>query len=209
METNVTRRGLLWGGLLILLGALLLAQQYIVITSWVWVVVLAGAGVVAFALYITYRSELWLLLTAYILWAIALLVTLVALNVLQDEFIALYVLTAIALPFLFLFLRDQTQWWVLVPAYVLVVVGLMVAMIGIGFLTDLLIPSYIMFAIAVPFFVVFARNRAHWWALIPAGVLSIIGISFLIAEASVQYVAPIVLILIGIWMLVRVFTRKA
>jgi hypothetical protein len=148
-----------------------------------------------------------LLIPAYVLWAIAGLVALITLNVLRDESIATYVLTAIALPFLVAFLRDRRQWGALIPAYVLLAVGVMVGLIGAEVLNDLLIPAYVMFAIAIPFFVVYARNPGQWWPLIPAGIMAVIGLSFLIAEAAVQYIGPVVMILAGAWILVRMFAR--
>jgi len=84
----------------------------------------------------------------------------------------------------------------------------MVGLLGLGVLTDLLVPAYVMFAIAIPFFVVYVHNTKQWWALIPGGILAIIGLSFLIAEAAVQYVAPVALVIVGVWILVRQFARK-
>ena len=60
----------------------------------------------------------------------------------------------------------------------------------------------------VPFFVVYARNRKQWWPLIPGGITAIIGLSFLIAEAAVQYIAAVALVAVGIWIVTRQFTRK-
>jgi hypothetical protein len=39
-------------------------------------------------------------------------------------------------------------------------------------------------------------------------VATLIGLAFLIAEAAVQYVVPVVLVLAGIWILVRQFMHK-
>jgi len=200
---------MIWGGLLILVGVALLVEAYIDLSAWVWVALLIVAGFIAFGVYLTDRSEWALLIPAYVMWAIALLVALIELNVLRDESVATFVLAVIALPFLAVFLRDRAQWWLLIPAYALLVIGVMVGLIGAGVLDDLLVPAYIMFAIAIPFLVVYARDRNLWWSLIPGGIMAVIGLSFLLAEAAIEYVAAVALILVGVWLLVRQFTRAA
>jgi len=208
MDTNVKKRGVIWGGLLILLGGLLLVDQFTDLTEWVWVVALGFSGLVALVVYLSDRSDAWLLLTAYILLVIAGLVALTTFNLLADELVAVYVLLAIALPFLGVFLRDRSQWWALIPAYVLLAVALMNWLMEVGILSDLLVPGYVMFAIAIPFFVVYGHNTKQWWALIPAGILTVIGIVFFISETAVQYIGAVLLVVTGVWILVRVFTRK-
>jgi hypothetical protein len=202
------KQGLVWGGLLIVLGLMSLLQTFTDFGAWVWVGVLTVAGVGIYGVYAMDRTEKWMLYLSYGLLAVALMVALITMNVLQDEAIATYVLWAIGAPFLVAFLRDRSLWGLLIPAYVLFAVGLMVGLIGLGWLDDLLIPAYVMFAIAVPFFVVYTRNTKNWWALIPGGILAIIGLAFLIAEASVQFLVPVLLIIAGIWVLLRQFTSK-
>jgi hypothetical protein len=201
-------QALVWGGLLILFGVVGLVATFITLTAWVWVAVLAVAGLGAFGIYLMDRSERALLIPAYVLWVVALMVALITLNVLNDEFVATYVLAAIALPFLIAFLRNRAQWPMLIPAYVLVAVGVMVGLIGTGVLNELLIPAYVMFAIAIPFFFVYVRNPKQWWALIPGAVMTVIGLGFLIAESAAQLVAPVVLIIVGVWILARQFRRR-
>ncbi len=208
MRLTVERHGLVWGGLLIVVGVLLLVGTFIDISTWIWIIVLAAAGLGAFALYLVDRSDWSMLLTAYVLWAITLLILFVTSNILRDEGIAFYVLLVIALPFLGVFYRDRRLWWALIPAYVLLVVAVMIGLIGLGVLDDLLVPSYIMFAIAIPFFVVYARDRKLWWALIPGGVLAVIGLAFLFAEAAFEYIGALVLVVVGLGMLARVFIRR-
>jgi hypothetical protein len=257
MMQQTRKQNLVWGVLLIVFGLLAVVENYTDLSVWVWVAVLVAAGAVALGLYLADRSEWGLLITAYVLWAVAGLVALIELEILQDEFIATYVLAAIALPFLALFVRDRAQWWALIPAYVLLAVGVMVGLIGEDFLQDefiatyilaaialpflvvfvrdraqwwalipayvllavgvmvgligagvldeLLIPAYVMFAIAIPFLVVYGRDSKQWWALIPGGIMAVIGLAFLVAEAQADYIVPAILILIGIWMLVRMF----
>jgi hypothetical protein len=193
---------------MILFGGLSLLEMYTALTAWTWVAALAAAGLAVFLIYLSDRSDWGVLVPAYVLWAVAGLVALIELDVLKDNWVALYALTAIALPFVAGFLRDRKQWGLLIPAYVMLAVGLMVGLQGAGVLDDLLVAGYVMFAIALPFFVVYVRNRGNWWALIPAGIMTVIGLSFLIAEAAAQYVVPILVILLGVWILARQFIRK-
>jgi hypothetical protein len=193
--------------LLIVLGIMLLLDTLIGLSAWVWFVVLVLAGLGVFALWLADRSSWAALIPAYVLWAVAGLIALTTLNVLRDESVATYVLAAIALPFLVTFVRDRSQWWALIPAYILLAVGIMVALIRVGVLVGSLIPAYVLFAIAIPFFAVYARDAKQWWALIPSGILTVIGLPFLITEAAVQYIGPGVLVVAGIWIVVRQFAR--
>jgi len=208
MIQQSSKERLVWGMLLILFGLLAVVETNTDLSPWVWVAVLVASGAVALGLYLADHSEWGLLITGYVLWAVAGLVALIELEILQDEFIATYVLAAIALPFLAGFVRDRAQWWALVPAYVLLAVGVMVGLIGQEVLTELLIPAYVMFAIAIPFLAVYARDSKQWWALIPGGIMAVIGLAFLVAEAQADYIVPAILILIGIWMLVRNFIPR-
>lgn len=208
MLSKAGRQSLIWGSVLILIGVLLVMDLYIELSPWVWAGVLAAAGLAAFGLYFTDRSDKSMLLATYVLWTIALLVIFVTLDILRDDAIAFYVLVVIALPFLAVFLLNRAQWWALIPAYVLLAIALMLGLTELGILDDLLIPAYVLFTIAIPFFVVYARDRKLWWALIPGGVLAIIGIAFLIAEAAFEYIGALVLILIGLGILARGFIRR-
>jgi len=252
--------GLVLGGLLIVFGILALIETQVDLSAWVWVVVLTVGGLGGLAIYAADRSEKWLLFTSYAMLAVAGLIALLELGLLNDSFVATYVLFAIALPFLVVFLSNREKWGLLIPAYVLLVIGVMVPLIEMdlledawiatyvmlaialpffvaflnnrknwGFLIpayvltaigvmvplielrvleDTLIATYVMLAIAIPFFVVYLVNTKHWWALIPGGILAVIGLGFLIAEASVEFIFAAALIVAGIIILVRQFTKK-
>jgi hypothetical protein len=208
MNTKSKKQGLVWGGLLIVFGVMALVEIYTDLSAWVWVAVLVIGGLAVYGIYATDRAEKWLLIISYAMLAVAGLVTLLTLGVLDDPYVATYVLLAIALPFLAAFLFNRTNWGLLIPFYVLLVVGVMVPLTELGVLDDLLVVAFILFAVAIPFFVVYVRDTSKWWALIPGGITAIVGASFLIAEAAAQYVGAFVLILAGIWVLVRQLTRK-
>jgi hypothetical protein len=234
-----------------------LVEAFADLNIWLWAAVLAGAGLLTLLIWLTERADLSLLITAYALFAVSGLLAGLELNILADEVVAAYVMGAIALPFILTWLLDRSRWWALIPAYVMVAigvmvlltgyriladeavatyvlsaialpfliayllnrsrwpflipayvllaVGVMVGLIGLGVLDDLLIPAYVMLAIALPFYVVYILNRDNWWALIPAGIMTVVALSFLVAEELTQYVLPAMLILIGIWVLARQF----
>ena len=207
MNTQSKKSGLVLGGLLIVFGVMALLETLTDLGAWVWVAVLTIGGLGVYAIYAMDRTEKWLLIISYAMLAVAGLVTLLTLEVLDDPYVATYVLLAIALPFLVAFLLDRTRWGLLIPFYVLMAVGVFVPLTDLGVLDDNLTVTYILFAVAIPFFVVFIRNSKNWWALIPGGILAIVGLSFLIAEASVEYIFAAVMIVAGILIVVRQFTK--
>ena len=208
MNTQSMKSGLVLGGLLIVFGVLALLETVTDLGEWVWVAVLTVGGLGVYAVYATDRTEKWLLIISYAMLAVAGLVTLLTLGILDDPYIATYVLFAIGLPFLVAYLFNRANWGLLIPAYVLLVLGVFVPLEDLGVLDDNLTVTYILFAIAIPFFVVFIRNSKNWWALIPGGILAVIALSFLIAEASVEYIFAAALIVAGILIVVRQFTRR-
>jgi hypothetical protein len=197
MLSKAAKQSLVWIGVLILIGVLSLVNRFVELSPWVWAAFLAGAGLGAFGLYLADRSDGLMLLEAYVLWAIAVLIALVPSNVLRDEAVACYVLPAIALPFLVIFVRDRAQWW-----------ALMIGLTESGLFSDDLVSAYVLFAIAIPFFVIYAWGRKQWWAPIPGGILAMIGLSFLIiAGGAVEYFA-FALLVVGAWILVRAFVGR-
>jgi hypothetical protein len=208
MKTTGARAILLGSVVLILIGALLLIGQFVELGAWVWVAILGAGGLCALGLFLADRSDELMLVAAYALLAVAGLIAFATWGILQDEVIALYVLFAIALPFLGVYLRNRAQWWWLIPAYALIAVGGVVILGELVSVSDNLITAYVMFAIAIPFYFVFLRNRRQWWFLIPAGIMSIIGLAFLISESAFAIIGAVVLIGLGVWLLLRAFARK-
>ena len=153
------------------------------------------------------KNNWWALIPAYVLFAIAIMIFLIGINVLQDSWVALYVLTSIGIPFLIVYLMNRENWWALIPAYTMFVIGIMVALIDNRILNDLAIPAYVMFVIALPFLYVYFTNREHWWALIPGGIMTVMGIGFFAGTDLAKYVIPVVFILGGVLVLFRSFNK--
>ncbi len=185
MKQQSRNQALVWGGLLIIFGVVGLVESFTDLTPWAWVAILAVTGLGIFAVFLLDRSEWWPLIPAYVLWAIAGLLALVELNVLSDQFLPTYVLCAIAIPFIVVYLRDRAQWWALIPAYVMIAVAAMLLLSETALLRDAFQATFVLTAIALPFLVVYLRDRTKWWALIPAYVLLSIGVMILLEELGV------------------------
>lgn len=205
MNQKMDRQALVWGGLLVLIGGMLLVQTFTDIGAWIWVAVLAAAGLGVYAAYAVDRKQKWMLIVSYVFLAIALLVALLTLDVLADSFVATFVLGSIAIPFLYVYLRNRTEWWWLVPSYALIAIGVMVPLIETGILEDEIVPAYVFLAIGLPFFVVYLRNQTMWWALIPGGVMALMAMAFLLASDKAQFIVPAVLIVVGAVVIGRQF----
>jgi hypothetical protein len=220
MLSKAAKQILGWGGVLLLIGVLALVNQFVELSPWAWVAFLAVAGLGAFGLYLADRSDGLMLLAAYVLWAIAGLIAFVPSGLLRDEAIACYVLLTIALPFLVIFVRDRAQRWALIPAYPLLAIVGVISLTESGLFSDDLVSAYVLLAISIPFFVIYAWNRARWWALIPGGILAVIGLSFgswlswpsvrssLIAGGAVEYLAALALLVVGACILVRALVGR-
>jgi hypothetical protein len=224
MLSKITKQALIWGSVLILVGLLLLLNHFVELPPWAWAACLAGAGLAALALYLAERSDGLVLLSAYLLGFVAGLIALVPAGLLRDEAIACYVLLSIALPFLALFLRDRARAWALIPAYPLLFIVGLIGLAEWGHVGDDLLSAYLLFAIALPFFLIYARDRRRRWALIPGGFLAALGLSFatwlswpsvrasLVAGDGVGLglgtFAALALLAVGAWLLVRGFVVR-
>jgi hypothetical protein len=79
--------------------------------------------------------------------------------------------------FLYVYFLNREQWWALIPGFTLIGLGTLIAL-------DQFFPRWggtlgatvLMLAISLSFWVIYFQQREHWWAIIPGGVLSSIGI---------------------------------
>ncbi len=198
-HTRHTGPNWLWGLVLIILGAVFLLNQTVLrMGEIVWMTIMAGISLSFLAVYLSNRRQRWALIPAYVFGAIGGLLLLAGVGF-RNDWIALYVLAAIAAPFYAVYLRNREQWWALIPAYVMTVIAGLVVLDGV--FGGEMVASTIMFAIAGPFVFVFLRNPKNWWALIPAGIMGLIGLGLL--ASAFAYLVPAALIVLGVYLMVR------
>ena len=133
------------------------------------------------AAYLLDRSKNWWALIPGGVMLFLALVTLLVDNV-GGEWVGSLFLFMIALSFLIVYLSNRTRQWALLVAYILFVLSIAPAMASFGGDVPAYFGSIFLFAVALPFFVVYFREEKNWWAIIPAGVLTVLA---LIAGAAI------------------------
>jgi hypothetical protein len=92
----------------------------------------------------------------------------------RGEWIGSLFLFLVALSFLIVFLTDTRRIWALITAYATGVIGIAPLLASAGGETAKWFGPLFLFAIALPFFVVYLRSAERWWAIIPAGILTVL-----------------------------------
>ncbi len=171
-------RNFFWGLVLILFGGFFLAVNL----EWIpelsenlWAIVLGTIGLLFFAGYVTSEARNWgLLFPATIFGASAVVIWLENADV-EGNFIGGLFMMAISIPFwVGYFANKKKNWGALIPAWITAIIGVIVLFSDV--ISGELIGGLVMFAVAIPFLVVYYVNRKHWWALIPAWVTATIGV---------------------------------
>jgi hypothetical protein len=126
----------------------------------------------------------WRVIAGLLLIVVGILLTLAQFELIAfDEswlgMVALFVGAAI---FLALWLSNTREWWPLIPGLIMLAWATSSLLEIVG-LADWLVSLVGLVGSALPFLYVFARNRqANWWALIPGGILGLIGVTTVLGE---------------------------
>jgi hypothetical protein len=127
------------------------------------------------AFFIDRANNWWALIPAGIMLFLGLLMLVV--DTANDEWIGTWLLFTISLSFFVVYLTNRsTRTWALLVAYIMFVVSLAPAMSVVDGDLAAYFGSVLLFAIALPFFVVYFSSRDNWWAIIPAGVLTTVAV---------------------------------
>ena len=127
------------------------------------------------AAYLMDRSKNWWALIPGGVMLFLALVTLLVDNT-SGEWVGSLFLFLIGLSFLAVYLNNRTRTWALLVAYIMGVLSLAPAMASGGGDTAAYFGSVFLFAVALPFFILYFRSAENWWAIIPAGVLTVLAI---------------------------------
>jgi len=201
---------LFWGIVLILLACAVLAQQMGYIdfnalstNTWTWV--FAGISLLFFLRYLFTGLKSWgYLFPACILAAISIIITL-ADRGMADAFLGSLIFIAIAIPFFVAFLTSvRGNWWALIPAFSCLMLAAIIYFSDSA--TGEWIGALFMYAVGVPFLLVYLFNRNRRWALIPGLILVGIGTLALVSGMN-NYANIVVTLMIAAAFFFVYFTR--
>ena len=197
--------------LLIGVGVLFLLQNLGVlgaISAILWALLFAVGGAVFFYVFLTDRSNWWAVIPGFVLLGIA---GLIALSELAPEVEGAWggalFLGCIGLAFWVVYLSKREHWWAVIPGGVMVTTALVTGLssvfdgaeIGGIFLIGLGLTFGLLSLLPTP------EGRIKW-ALVPAAVLSIVGLLITAATASLlNYLWPAALSLAGLYGIFRAF----
>jgi len=127
------------------------------------------------AVYLKDRARNWWALIPGALMLFLALTTLLV-DSIGGEWIGSLFLFLIALSFLVVYLNNRNHTWALLVAYIMGVLSIAPAMSAGGGDTAAYFGSVFLFAVALPFFVLYFRSIENWWAIIPAGVMTTLAV---------------------------------
>jgi len=198
---------IIWGSLLILAGVLFFLQEFQVVGSafdYLWLILMAAGSGVFLYLYFTKRDQWWAIIPGLALLGL----TLGGLEGLINAFPgwdwtgALF-LGCVGLAFWLIYLRNKEQWWAIIPGGVLVTLALVAALSSVVAWDDVIFFLGLGLTFAL---VAVLPNQTHntRWALIPAGVLTVLGLALFAPMQSVaNYIFPVLLVAVGVFILLR------
>jgi len=215
MEMKRTDFNIIWGVLLIGAGILFLLQTNGIIgdTSeaiWqiVWAIAFGTVGLIFLWRFLSDRAgSWWAAIHGFVLIALALLLTLDRLSFVEGDaaWLGALFLAIIGLSFWIIYFTHREFWWAVIPGGVLFTLAV-VALLSTWY-TGEAVGAIFFFGMAATFALVYFLPTPHCrmtWALIPAGVLAVLGFGLALAFTEIfNYFWAVALILVGLYLLLR------
>ena len=127
------------------------------------------------AAYLADRTRNWWALIPGGIMLFLAMVTLLVDNV-GGEWIGTMFLFLIGLAFFAVYMNNRSRSWALLVAYIMFVLSLAPAMASFGGDVPAYYGAIFLFAVALPFFIIYFRSEDNWWAIIPAGSLTVLAV---------------------------------
>lgn len=203
----------LWGGMFILIGLIFLLDYFgfVGFTSLLWTLIFGLGGIILFSSYFSNHENWWAIIPGGTLISIALLIGLEYIFPESlGDFGGSIVLWGIGLSFALVYLVDHENWWAIIPAGVLISIGIVV-----GFSTILageLTAAFFFIGLGSTFAILALIPTPEGkmrWAWIPALVLLGLGLALLIISEDIfRIIGALGLIALGGFLIYRTLRSR-
>jgi hypothetical protein len=214
---NNTAKRIFAGIALILVGGLFLVQQIFHLPIHLGGVMVAAffafAGLIFLYVLINNRENWWAAIPGFVLLGLgALIASGEFFPVFANRFGGSLFLGSIGLAFLTVYLIKRENWWAIIPCGVLFTLALVA---GVAQYNGMASGAMFFLGIAATFAVLgmMPVGRNEKWPWIPAGICAILGTMLLLGSGAFMnsiagLVWPIILVLVGGFLIVRTFLKK-
>jgi hypothetical protein len=200
------------GILLVVLGGLFLLQNFGFLDgtgAFIWALLFGCGGLVFLAVFLANRENWWALIPGFTLLGLAGTMVLGQFDATGGATGGFF-LTSIGFAFLVIYLIRREHWWAIIPAGVLLTLALIATLSSV--LPGETDASLFFFGLAATFGALYLLPTPldrPTWALIPAGIMGIIGLLLLVAGGNmVGLVIPFILIASGGIIVLRALRRS-
>lgn len=180
------RNNLVWGGVLILLGALLMLDSLSLIpeiSQPVWAVIMGASCLFFIGVYLYTGKRHWGWLFPIFITGGLGITAVLTLTEFNELWVGALFMAFISAPFWIIFLLNRKEnWWALIPGWVTAVLALIILVSEVW--SGEIIGALVMWSISLPFIVVYLRNRSYWWALIPGFIMAGMGLVVLLSTEN-------------------------
>jgi len=178
--------------------------------EWVGAMFLLLIGLTFLVIYLNNRTRVWALIVAYVFGVLSIAPMLAAFGEMAAYFGSVF-LFAVALPFFILYFRSMDNWWAIIPAGALTVVGIVAALAIAGLINDGTsggyVNAFLMAGLAVVFVILWLRHNKDW-AKIVAVVLAVVAVASVFFVSSYEIFWPVAIILGGMYLLYTALRPK-
>ena len=200
---------IVFGVVLVLAGVLFLLQKLGVlegVESWFFALLFAAGGAAFLYWFITDRKQWWAIIPGFVLLGLAAVIAIETLPLEDTGSIGGGVfLASIGLAFLVIYLVKRDFWWALIPAGVMITLGLVAGFSGVakGDASGGIFFLGLAATFGVLYFLPTAKGPQKW-AAIPALILAAMGLLLLLESvANLSFILPAALIVVGAYLLWR------
>lgn len=197
-----------WGGLLIVIGLVVLLESLDLVDfgGLTWAIIFAVIGIGFLPVFFSNKDNWWALIPAFTLLSAALAIILSEFWIKESgPWSGFIVLLGIGLSFLVIYLTNPSNWWAFIPFGVLSSIA--VSVLLEPYLTDLVFIGVFFLGTGITFGVLSIIPTPQGkmkWAVIPAGILFVIGLVFFFVSGDFfRIIAAALLIVLGIYVVIR------